>query len=262
MNNCPIRYDLFGIMVSATDYRQAEEAVMQAAKSGVAATVAHMPVHGLMTVVADENFRAVLNSFDMVCPDGHPVRWALNSIYKLKLKDRVYGPDFMLMLCRRAAAEKIPIYLYGSTQPVLDALKENLSKRFPGLMIAGAESPPFRKLTDEEDRQVVERINGSGARLVFIGLGCPKQEHFAYEHKSSIKAVQLCVGAAFDFLAGTKVQAPKWMQNAGLEWLFRLVSEPIRLGPRYFITNTRFIIRFVMAKIKTLRPIKNERFHS
>ena len=157
-----------------------------------------------MIAVRDENFRNALNGFDMVCPDGHPVRWALNSLYKLKLKDRVYGPDLMLMLCRRAAAEKIPIYLYGSTPEVLDGLKENLSKRFPGLMIAGAESPPFRKLTAEEDKAIVERINASGARLVFIGLGCPKQELFAFEHKASIKAVQLCVGAAFDFLAGYK----------------------------------------------------------
>ena len=253
MNNYPVRYDLFGVNVSITDYNQAEEVIVSAAKGGAAATVDHMPVHGLMTAVSDENFRNALNNFNMVCPDGHPVRWALNSLYKLKLKDRVYGPDLMLMLCKRAAKEKIPMYLFGSTQPVLDGLKENLAKRFPGLMIAGAESPPFRKLTDEEDKAIVERINGSGARLVFIGLGCPKQELFAFEHKNRIKAVQLCVGAAFDFIAGVKPQAPKWMRKNGLEWLFRLLSEPVRLGPRYFITNTRFIGKFVKAKTKCRR---------
>ena len=240
-------------MVSAVDYKGTQEAVMAAAKNGIAAIVDHMAVHGLMIAVSDENFRNALNGFDMVCPDGHPVRWALNSLYKLKLKDRVYGPDLMLMLCRRAAAEKVPIYLYGSTPEVLDSLKENLAKRFPGIIIAGAESPPFRKLTAEEDKAIVERINASGARLVFIGLGCPKQEFFAFEHKSSIRAVQLCVGAAFDFLAKTKPQAPKWMQKRGLEWLFRLLAEPIRLRPRYLITNTRFIGMFMITKMKCRR---------
>ncbi|MBN2187999.1 MAG: WecB/TagA/CpsF family glycosyltransferase [Chitinispirillaceae bacterium] len=249
----PLRYDLFGVKVSAVDYKGAEEVVIQAAKRGEAAIVAHMPVHGLMTAVADEHFRNALNGLDMVCPDGHPVRWALNSLYKTKLIDRVYGPDLMLMLCRRAVAEKISIYLYGSTEAVLAALKENLVKRFPGLVIAGAESPPFRRLTAEEDLAMVGRINGSGARLVFLGLGCPRQELFAFEHKDKIRAVQLCVGAAFDFIAGTKPQAPAWMRKNGLEWLFRLVSEPVRLGPRYFVTNTRFLLRFALTKIRSLK---------
>jgi N-acetylglucosaminyldiphosphoundecaprenol N-acetyl-beta-D-mannosaminyltransferase len=246
----PSRFGLFGVMVSATDYREAEEAVIQAAKRGQAALVDHMPVHGLMTAVSDEKFKNALNNFDMVCPDGHPVRRALNSLYKTKLIDRVYGPDLMLMLCGRAAAEKISVYLYGSTDAVLAALRESLEKRSPGLRIAGAEAPPFRPLTGEEDRQTVERINASGARLVFIGLGCPKQELFAAAHRGSIRAVQLCVGAAFDFLAGAKPQAPLWMRQNGLEWLFRLLTEPLRLGPRYFITNTRFIVRFAGEKIK------------
>ena len=249
----PARYGLFGVRVSATDYREAAEAVIAAAKGGAAAAVDHMPVHGLMTAVSERGFRDALDGFDMVCPDGHPVRWALNSLYKLKLTDRVYGPDLMLMLCGRAAAEKISVYLYGSTDAVLAALRERLEKRFPGLRIAGAEAPPFRPLTGEEDRQTVERINASGARLVFIGLGCPKQELFAAAHRGSIRAVQLCVGAAFDFLAGAKPQAPLWMRKRGLEWLFRLFTEPLRLGPRYFITNTRFIVRFAGAKIKNRR---------
>jgi N-acetylglucosaminyldiphosphoundecaprenol N-acetyl-beta-D-mannosaminyltransferase len=130
---------------------------------------------------------------------------------------------------------------------VLDLLKERLEAACPGLCIAGAEAPPFRPLSEEEDAAVVERINNSGAGIVFIGLGCPKQDHFAYEHRDRINAVQVCVGAAFDFHAGVKPMAPVWMQRRGLEWLFRLACEPRRLGRRYLATNTRFICKLTAA---------------
>ena len=162
------------------------------------------------------------------------------------MTDRVYGPETMLRVCERAAAEGLPIYLYGgASEDVLRDLEAKLLEKFPQLVIAGSEVPPFRPLTEEEDAAVVERINASGARFVFIGLGCPKQDHFAYEHRDLLQAVQLCVGAAFDFHAGRKKMAPRWMQKRGLEWLFRLGCEPRRLGMRYLTTNSVFIWKFL-----------------
>ncbi len=147
----------------------------------------------------------------------------------------------MWSLCRRAAQEGVSIYLYGGTPATLDALVAHLLAAFPGLEIAGAESPPFRPLSVMEDAAMVRRVNASGAGLMFLGLGCPKQDCFAAEHVDRIEAVQLCVGAAFDFHAGTKATAPDWMQRRGLEWVFRLYQEPRRLWKRYLVTNTIFM---------------------
>src|SRR5204863_3570670 len=153
----------------------------------------------------------------------------------------------MLRLCRAAAAAGVSIYLYGGNPAVAEKLRANLLAACPGLEIAGYEAPPFRALTPDEDEAVVERINASGAGLVFIGLGCPKQDHFAFEHRDRLRAVQLCVGAAFDFHAGVKKMAPAWMQRRGLEWLFRLGQEPGRLWRRYLVTNSRFVAKLGVA---------------
>ena len=183
-----------------------------------------------------------LNSFEIVAPDGQPVRWALNWLHRAKLADRVYGPELMLRLCERAAKEDVSIYLYGgASDEILRDLKTNLLQKYPNLVIAGAESPPFRHLTAEEDDAVVKRINESGAGIVFIGLGCPKQDHFAFEHRDRLQSVQACVGAAFDFHAGRTSMAPAWMQRRGLEWFYRLCREPRRLWRRYLVTNTLFL---------------------
>jgi N-acetylglucosaminyldiphosphoundecaprenol N-acetyl-beta-D-mannosaminyltransferase len=139
------------------------------------------------------------------------------------------------------------VYLYGGTPSSLERLQEKLVARIPQLVIAGAESPPFRPLTPEEDVDVVARINASGAGLVFIGLGCPKQDHFAADHRDLIHAVQVCVGAAFDFHAGVVPMAPPWMQKRGLEWVFRLFREPRRMWKRYLVTNTQFTLKFARA---------------
>jgi exopolysaccharide biosynthesis WecB/TagA/CpsF family protein len=256
MNSIPVvwpeKYDLLNVQVSATTYSKALEVIIAAAGKRTHACVDHMPVHGLVTASTDKKFGAAMNSFDMVCPDGHPVRWALNALYKINLPDRVYGPDLMLMLCKAASEKEIGIYLYGSAEAVLDKLKNNLITKYPRLRIVGAESPPFRELTQEEDSDVVDRINKSSPGLVFIGLGCPKQEMWAFEHREKINAVLMCVGAAFDFHAGNKKQAPGWMQKRGLEWLFRLCQEPGRLWQRYFLTNSLFIAKFVFQWITTM----------
>lgn len=237
----PSRHDLFGVSVSATSYEDAADVILSAAKRRQSAVVTHLPVHGIVTAACDKEYRAKVNTFDMVAPDGQPVRWALNKFHATSLSDRVYGPELMLRLCRRAADEGVGVYLYGSTPDVVDRLKNELSAQCPGLRIAGSESPPFRPLSAEETTAAVDRINASGAGLVFIGLGCPRQDVFAFENRDRIHAVQLCVGAAFDFHAGNKKMAPPWMQKRGLEWLFRLKEEPKRLWKRYLVTNSIFV---------------------
>jgi exopolysaccharide biosynthesis WecB/TagA/CpsF family protein len=239
----PPQHRLFGVPVSAVSLAEAERCILAAAREGRRALVDHLSVHGLAEAHRDARFRAALERFTLVAPDGQPVRWAMNLLFHTGLRERVYGPALMDRLCAHAAQEGIGVYLYGGSREVLLRLCENLRERHRGLRIVGAEAPPFRPLTEEEDRASVERIERSGARLVFVGLGCPKQELFAAAHADRIHAVQLCVGAAFDFLAGTKPMAPRWMQARGLEWLFRLASEPRRLWRRYLVANSHFVVR-------------------
>jgi exopolysaccharide biosynthesis WecB/TagA/CpsF family protein len=195
------------------------------------------------------------------------VRWALNYFHAANLTDRVYGPELTFRLCRAAGDAGVSVYLYGSQPNVLAALQDKLLATFPKLKIVGAEAPPFRPLTAEEDAAVVERINSSGAGIVLLGLGAPKQEIFAYEHRQSIAAVQLCVGAAFDLHAGTRKMAPAWMQRNGLEWLFRLCQEPGRLWKRYLVRNARFVGLFAREALrlkyrKTLHRASSVSSHS
>jgi exopolysaccharide biosynthesis WecB/TagA/CpsF family protein len=202
--NWPPKYDLFGVGVSATNYDEAVDVTIAAAQRRESAVVSLHAVHAVVTASGDSDLREQVNTFQMVAPDGQPVRWALNRLYRTGLRDRVYGPEFMLRLCAQAAADGVSIYLYGGSPDVVETLKDNLLQKFPGLEIAGYESPPFRQLSADEDEEVVRRINDSAAGVVFIGLGCPKQDRFAFEHAGRIERVQVCVGAAFDFHAGEK----------------------------------------------------------
>jgi N-acetylglucosaminyldiphosphoundecaprenol N-acetyl-beta-D-mannosaminyltransferase len=215
--------------------------VVRAAKERRSAAISALAVHGLMTGVLDREQKFRLNRFDLLTPDGQPVRWVLNGIHKAGLKDRVYGPNLTLRLCERAAREGLPIYFYGSTPEILAKLELALHRKFPGILIAGMEPSKFRKLTPEEKRQVVARIRESGASMVFVGLGCPRQEVFAYEFRDELPMPILAVGAAFPFIAGDVPQAPRWMQDRGLEWLFRLFSEPRRLWRRYLYLNPAYV---------------------
>ena len=237
----PRRVDLFGVHVDLVDPEQALDVIMNWARDRRPALVDFMGVHGLTLAQRDPDYKRRLNQFDLVACDGQPVRWALNRWFAAGIAERVYGPAMTLALCRAAASEGVPVYFYGSRVEVLDRLTARLRKQIPHLAIAGAESPPFRPLTDEEERDAIDRINASGAGLVFLGLGCPKQEVFATNTAEAIRAVQLCVGAAFDIHAGLAPMAPRWMQNAGLEWFFRLCREPRRLWRRYLVGNTQFI---------------------
>ncbi len=239
--NRPLKYPLLGVNVSAVTYESAAEFVFSAIASDVSVIITNMAVHGLMLSSRNPVMREKINRFDIVTPDGHPVRWAMNLLYGTGLSDRVYGPKFTEILCAMAAERGIGIFLFGSYPQVVENLRTNLVRRFPKLQVLGAEPHPFRPLTSEEDDLLVRKINASGAGLVFLGLGCPLQEEFAYDHRQKIKGVQVCVGAAFDFHSGNKKMAPAWMQRRGLEWAFRLSQEPRRLWRRYLYTNSLFV---------------------
>jgi N-acetylglucosaminyldiphosphoundecaprenol N-acetyl-beta-D-mannosaminyltransferase len=259
----PPKYDLFGVRVSAVTCDQACDAILSAARQREPAVVSAFAVHALIEAATARELAARVNRFAIITPDGQPVRWALNWLHGARLKQRLYGPNLMWRLCQRAAEEGVSIYLYGSMPATLAALEANLLKAFPALTIAGAESPPFRSLSPEEDTAMIDRVNASGAGLFFIGLGCPKQDYFAADHADRIRAVQLCVGAAFDFHAGTKATAPEWMQRRGLEWLFRLYQEPRRLWKRYLVTNSIFLrklaAQFLRQRVLRLSAPSDER---
>jgi exopolysaccharide biosynthesis WecB/TagA/CpsF family protein len=246
------RHNLLGVLIDAVDYAAAVDSIVQAAERQTPCAVSALAVHGAMTGYLDEAQRARLNHLDLNVPDGQPVRWALNLLHRTRLPDRVYGPTLMLRVCEAAAQRNLPIYLYGSHTEVLGALRTNLQTRFPELTIAGSEPSKFRTLDDTEKRATVERIRTSGARITFVGLGCPRQEVWAYEYREALSMPIIAVGAAFDFHAGTLRQAPRWMQDRGLEWLFRLVAEPGRLWRRYLLLNPRYVL-LVGAQCARLR---------
>jgi N-acetylglucosaminyldiphosphoundecaprenol N-acetyl-beta-D-mannosaminyltransferase len=233
--------DILGVMVDVIDYEAAVDQVVEAARKRHGFAVTALAVHGVMTGALDPEQRFRLNEFDLAVPDGQPVRWALNLLHRASLKDRVYGPSLMLALCERCAAEGLPIYLYGSTPTVVSALRDRLKSRFPALRIAGSQPSRFRRITASEKAEIVESIRASGARLVFVGLGCPRQEVWAYEFRDALSMPVIAVGAAFDFHAGVSPQAPPTLQRAGLEWAYRLAHDPKRLWRRYAFLNPLYV---------------------
>jgi exopolysaccharide biosynthesis WecB/TagA/CpsF family protein len=248
--------NVLGVNVNIIDYEGAVERIAQAARDGQSLGVSALAVHGVMTGALDPEHRHRLNQLDLIVPDGQPVRWALNTLHFARLDNRVYGPELMLRVCARAEQDGLPIFLYGSTEPMLAALRERLLEKFPALIIAGSESSRFRTLTPEERDGVAERIRASGAKITFVGLGCPRQEIWVYEMKPHLQMPLLAVGAAFSFHAGHLEQAPPTMQKYGLEWLFRLVKEPTRLWRRYLMLNPLYLTLFFlqMTQFYTLEP--------
>ncbi|MDW8137125.1 MAG: WecB/TagA/CpsF family glycosyltransferase [Bacteroidota bacterium] len=227
--------------VDATSYADATHRVLKWAKEGESRYACVATVHTVMEAWDDPGFRAVVNEADLVTPDGMPLVWMLRRL-GYREQERVYGPDLTLHLCAAAAREGIPVGFYGGRPEALDPLVCNLKARFRGLEVAYAWSPPFRPLTEVEDAQVVARIRSSGVRILFVGLGCPKQERWMAQHRGRLPVAMVGVGAAFDFHAGRLPQAPRWMQRSGLEWCFRLFLEPRRLWRRYLKHNPRFVV--------------------
>jgi N-acetylglucosaminyldiphosphoundecaprenol N-acetyl-beta-D-mannosaminyltransferase len=240
---------VLGVNVSIIDYDGVVKRVIAAAKQKTALGVSALAVHGVMTGTLDPEHKYRLNKLDIVTADGQPVRWALNFLHGQKMSERVYGPNLALKICDAAAKEGLAIYLYGSRQEVLSHWIRNLARQFPTLKIAGSEPSKFNRLTSDENAAMIERLKNSGADIVFVGLGCPRQEVFAYENKSALGRPLIAVGAAFDFHAGLLPQAPLWMQTRGLEWGFRLWQEPNRLWRRYLYMNPLYIYLVVCQKI-------------
>ena len=236
------RVNILGVGVSAVNMELALAAISQWIKARTPHYVCVTPVHSIMDCYGDESLRAIYNRAGMVTPDGMPVVW----LTRLQGHDhvrRVYGPDLMFALCKYSLAFGYRHYFYGGAEGVAQQLADILSARFPGLQVAGAYSPPFRELSADEDAQIVAKINATHPDIVWVGLGAPKQEYWMASHQELLTApVLIGVGAAFDFHTGRKKQAPRWMQRSGLEWVFRLISEPKRLWQRYLYSNPRFIL--------------------
>lgn len=262
------RHSVLGVGIDAVDYEEAVRRIMEAAAARRRCTTSALAVHGVMTGALDPVHLHRLNALDLVVPDGQPVRWALGWLHGVRLPDRVYGPNLTLRVLERAARDGVPVYFYGSTPTTLDALLARLRERLPALIIAGAEASKFRRLTETEVTETVDRIKASGARIVLVGLGCPRQEVFAYEMGDALDLPVLAVGAAFDFHAGTLKQAPPALQGVGLEWAFRLWQEPRRLWRRYLYLNPVYLSLVALQRIGLdaiavkvpVRPSVTERF--
>ncbi len=244
---------LFGIEYAVVDYESASDIIIHHAEQNHSFGVSALAVHGLVTSVRDKTVGDRVKRIDMVVPDGQPVRWALNSYHKVGMKDRVYGPTLTLHVLEKADKKNLKVYLYGSTEKTLTAFSASIEKNYPGVDLCGIHVDRFRDATPVEDAADIEKINRSGAHIVLVGRGCPRQEVWVADHLNKVNAAMMAVGAAFDFHAGTLKQAPKWMQDHGLEWFYRLVKEPGRLWKRYMVTNSYFIYLFLKYKIMPQR---------
>ncbi len=249
--------NILGVNVSTTNLEQAVSSIFVWIENKTETFICVTNVHVIMECKRDQKLKHILNHAGMVTPDGMPLVW-LCRLHGYKNTQRVYGPDLLLAACERSLSTGWQHYFYGGAPGVAEKLIENLKQRFPALQIAGCDPPPFRPLTLEEDQAAVEKINSSRADIVWVGLGAPKQEFWMAEHLGKINApVMVGVGAAFDFHAGLKKQAPRWMQRSGLEWLFRLATEPRRLWKRYLINNPLFVL-LVLLQLTGLKKFPTD----
>ena len=205
-------------------------------------------VHSVVTGSQNAKFATVINEADMALPDGAPIAWSMRK-EGFAQQERINGPDLMVRCLAEAEHRGQSVFFYGSADNTLTQLSARLLVKFPKLKIVGTASPPFRKLTEKEDADYAQKINDSGAHVVFVGLGCPKQEVWMAKQRGAIKAVMVGVGAAFDYHAGTLRRAPLWMQQRGMEWLYRFVCEPRRLARRYLETNSVFVVKVAVRSI-------------
>ena len=241
----PQSTDVLGVPIALTDYRRTLDWIDGAIDAGHQGYLCVAPVHLVMLAQDDEAVASAVAGADFVVPDGQPLVWALRAL-GAEHPSRVYGPDLMIEACQRAAQTGSKMYLFGGrNNGALVQLTLNLRRRFPGLQIVGGHSPPYRPATADEEIAIAEEINASGADIVWVGTGQPKQELWMAQMRPMLKAPLLIgVGAAFDFHAGLVPQAPALLQEAGLEWAYRLAREPRRLWRRYLHYNPRFVIEF------------------
>ena len=230
--------------VDVTSYDDVTRRIIEWIKLSRSHYICLANVHMCMETFDDKHFCRVVNEANLVVPDGRPIAWALR-ILGNEYVSQVRGTDLLLKLCRKAEKQGVKIGFYGGTNNSLRAINKYLNNQFPNLQIVCNISPPYRNLTIEEDDAYVQQINDSGARILFVGLGCPKQENWMAGHINRINCIMIGVGAAFDFISGRKKSAPRFIQKYGMEWLYRLAKEPIRLSKRYLKHNPRFLWMFL-----------------
>ena len=230
--------------IAITSHDNASARILQWTTNPVSRYVCVSNVHMCMEAFDNHDFCQVVNNADLVVPDGLPLVWGLKALGE-KHAFQVRGSDLLLKLCGEAQKRNIPIGLYGGTQDSLDDFLKFLKNEFPNLKIPFFSAPPFRELTQDEDANYVNEINTSRVRILFVGIGCPKQERWMAKHKDKLSCVMIGVGEAFDFFSGQKKHAPRWVQRAGLEWFFRLANDPLRLWKRYLKHNPRFLYFFL-----------------
>ncbi len=247
------RANILGVGVSTINMEMALDTIFDWVSNGEPHYVCVSNVHTIMESQRDQTLKRIHNCAGVVTPDGMPLVW-LSRLMGFRHVERVYGPDLLLAVCERSTKPGYRHFFYGGAPGVAEKLAVRLQSRFPGLQVAGIYCPPFRRLTSEEDRGVVEQINSSKPDIVWVGIGTPKQDRWMAEHVGRLRApVLVGVGAAFDFHAGLKKQAPVWMQKSGLEWSFRLMTEPRRLWRRYLIDNP-FFLWLVFLQILGRKP--------
>jgi N-acetylglucosaminyldiphosphoundecaprenol N-acetyl-beta-D-mannosaminyltransferase len=256
--NATARYRVLGVPVDAV---QIPDTIARmkgwiAARDG-SRFVAVTGMHGISESRHDATFRTILQSADLVVPDGMPLVW-LGRFHGHALPRRVYGPELMLEFCGATASRGLRHYFYGGAEGVADALAGTMATRFPGLVVAGTYTPPFRALTADEDAEVVRRINEARADVLWVGLSTPKQERWMHAHRDRLTVpVMVGVGAAFDMHTGRAKQAPRWMREHGLEWFYRLLQEPRRLWRRYIVLGSQFVVN-VALELSGMRRFDGE----
>lgn len=243
------KVDLLGCKVSAGTYQEILTNIIDWAASGRSSSICFANVHMLSEADRSESFRKVVNEADLVSPDGRPLSALMRLQYGIH-QDRACGMDLLPDILRLAALRKLNVYLYGSTDDLLQTVCQKAMDNYPGLNIVGAYSPPFRSLSPEEDEAVINRINRSEANLLLVSLGCPKQEQWMHDHRGKINACMLGLGQAFRTFGGIEKRLPEWARNLGLEWVYRLWLEPRRLWRRYLVGNSWFLYRATRQLLK------------
>jgi N-acetylglucosaminyldiphosphoundecaprenol N-acetyl-beta-D-mannosaminyltransferase len=248
MNNEVI--DVLGVKVNVTNLASACQTIGQWIRSKQKTYVCVAPVSTIVDCQSDPQYRAIVNNAGMITPDGMPLVW-LGKMKGKKIIERTYGPDLLLSLCQESQEKGYRHYFYGGSTQTIQRLMERLKEQFPKLNIAGSFSPAVPDRQSLESDAVLAQINAANPDILWVGLGSPKQDYWMHNHRSRLNVpVMIGIGAAFDFLAGTKRQAPVWMQRSGLEWFFRLLCEPRRLWRRYLVGNTQFIYLLLKDSLK------------
>jgi N-acetylglucosaminyldiphosphoundecaprenol N-acetyl-beta-D-mannosaminyltransferase len=238
----PERIDILGVGVSAINMDMAIETIDQWIAKRQNHYICCTDVHGIVRSQSDRRLREIQDKAGLVTPDGMPLVW-ISRLRNYRQVGRVYGPDLMSEVCSHSASRGYRHFLYGGDKEVPGKLADRLMLKYPGIQIVGTYSPPFRPLTPEEDEAIIQRINDSRTDIIWVGIGSPKQEYWMAAHLGRLDVpVMIGVGAAFDFLAGVKKQAPRWIQRSGFEWLFRLITEPRRLWRRYLMVVPLFVV--------------------